>query len=147
MDLTATVLAACGVAPPSTEIARVVTIGPADNTTARSIVFSSSRHVPRPIVLLQGSEDPVVQPLDATAGPLRVLLHEVFDEGRDVIATVPQWRNLNRDHVQPVEKIFLKRSVGHHLPRIAVGRGNHSKVDLFGPLGSERLEFPLLEHA
>ena len=54
---------------------------------------------------------------------------------------------LDRDDVEPVEEVLLEPAVGHHLPEVAVGGGDDAHVDALGPLGAERLELALLQHA
>jgi hypothetical protein len=53
--------------------------------------------------------------------------------------------NLDRDHVQAVEQIFLEPLFSDHLPQVAVGGGDDADVNLFGPLRAERLELALLQ--
>ena len=104
-------------------------------------------HVARPVVLLQRLHHLVVHLLDVLAGPLRVLFDEVIDQHGDVFAPLAQRQNLNRDDVQPIVEVLLEPRLGDHLLQIAVGRRDHAHLHALRPLGAERLEFALLQHA
>ena len=76
-----------------------------------------------------------------------MLLDEVIDERRDVVAPFAQRRDLDRDHVEPVVEVLLEPAVADHLFQIAVGRGDDPHVHALRALGAERLELALLQHA
>ncbi len=69
-------------------------------------------NVAGPVVLLQPGQHAVVDPVDAPAGPMRVLLNEVLDQRRNVVAPLAQRRDLDRDHVEAIEQILLELAVG-----------------------------------
>ena len=118
-----------------------------DSTTARSIVFSSSRTLPGQSDACSVSSTPGATPSMRLPARCACLRDEVLDQRRDVLAPLAQRRNVDRDHVEPVEEILLEPAVGDHLPEVAVGRGDDPHVDLLGALGAERLELALLQHA
>ena len=110
-------------------------------------MFSSSRTLPGQSYCCTAASDAVFHALDPLAGALRVLADEVFDEYGDVLAPLAQRRDLDRDHVEPVEEILLELALGDELPQVAVGGGDHADVDALGALRPERLELALLQHA
>ncbi len=71
----------------------------------------------------------------------------MIHERRDVVATLAQRRNRDRNDVEAIEQIFLKLALGDHLPQIAVGRRDDAQVDVLGALGAERLELAFLQDA
>ena len=67
------------------------------------------------------------------------------DEQRDVLFAIPQWRRLEREHVEPVEQVGPEPAGLHRLAEVVVGGGDDAGVDLDGPRASHALDFPLLE--
>src|SRR4029453_10651388 len=57
-----------------------------------------------------------------------------------------EWRNLDGNHVQPVEEIVLKLTLGDELAQVAVGRRDHAAGDHTTAPGPQRLELALLQH-
>src|SRR5205807_7547963 len=51
-------------------------------------------------------------------------------EQRNVFATLPQRRQVNRNHAQAIEKILSKLTGGHGLLQIAICSGNNPHVDI-----------------
>src|SRR5437763_1125288 len=76
-----------------------------------------------------------------------MLTQKMFNERRDVVATLAQRRQFDRNDVQAIEEIFLKTAFGHHLAKISIRGRNHTNVDFFGAFGTEWFEFALLQHA
>ena len=133
--------------PPSTDTARAVITGPADNTTARSMVFSSSRTLPGQSYCCRPASTP--SSIRSMRRPVRCacLRTKCSTSAGMSSRRSRSGGNLDRDDVEAVEQIFLELAVGDHLPQIAVGGGDDAHVDLLGPLGAERLELALLQHA
>ena len=71
----------------------------------------------------------------------------MLHEQRNVVAAFAQRRQLHRDHVQPVEEILAKRSVGDHPREIRVRGGDDADVDLDRVRVADALELALLQHA
>ena len=86
-------------------------------------------------------------PSIALAGAAGVAADEVLDQQRNVLAPLAERRHRDRNDVQTVVQILLEPAVADELAQVAVGRGDHAHVDLNRPLGPERLELALLQHA
>ena len=43
---------------------------------------------------------------------------------RNILLTIAQWRQLQRDHIEPVEKIFAEASLRHGLLQVDVRRSD-----------------------
>ena len=67
--------------------------------------------------------------------------------GQDVVAAVPQRRNRDVEHLQPVEQVLAEGATGHRLVQVAVGRGDHPDVRFDEPRATEALELAFLQHA
>src|SRR4029450_10991718 len=92
-------------------------------------------HVAGPLVLLQSRQSVVVDAFDPAAGSLCVFLDEMLDQGRNVLAALAEWRNLDGNHVQPVEEIVLKLTLGDELAQVEGGRGDHADGEYVDALG------------
>src|SRR3982751_1901150 len=77
-------------------------------------------NVTRPRVMLQRSHIVSVDRVDALAECFGELLDETPDQQRDVLDALPQWRDMNREHVQPVVEILSKRPLSDALFEIAM---------------------------
>src|SRR5262245_25888885 len=130
----------CGVAALRIETVRAAITLPSQSTTARSIVFSSSRTLPG-----QSYCCSAVIALSSTRS-MRVLANEMIDERGNVVTPFAQRRQLDRNHVEPVEQVLLELAFGDHLAKIAVAGRDHADVDALGPFTAERFELALLEH-
>ena len=64
-----------------------------------------------------------------------MLLDEVLDEHRDVVAALAQRRDADRDHVEAVVQVLLEAAVGDHLLQVAVGGGDDADVHALRALG------------
>ena len=76
-----------------------------------------------------------------------ILLEEVLREIRDVVLALAQGRQEDVDDVQPVVEILTEPALVHHVPKIAVGRGDDPHVDLDRFHSAETHELALLHHA
>ena len=70
---------------------------------------------------------------------------EMFHEERNVVATLAQRRQLNRNHVQAIEQIFAKRAGRDHPGEVRVRGGNHTHIHLDRLIVADALELPLLQ--
>src|SRR5262249_59988272 len=87
--------------------------------------------------------DPVERPIMLS----RVLLNEPADEQRDVLAPVPQRRQMNAQHVEPVEQVGAKSTLVDELAERLIGGRDDANVNLDGRGAADPHELPLLEHA
>src|SRR3972149_2612134 len=51
-----------------------------------------------------------------------------MDERKDVFGALPQWRNIDLDHIEAVVQVLAKSSGAHGLLQVAVGDGNDANV-------------------
>ena len=76
---------------------------------------------------------------------------EVFDktlhEQRNVFAAFAHRRQVDRNNIQPVIKIFTEGAVLYHLLEIGAGGGNDSDVDLYGAVSAHALKLAFLQDA
>ena len=76
------------------------------------------------------------------------LAHEMFDQRRDVFAALAQRRQLDPEHVQPVEKVGPECC----LPRSSFSRSllvaaTHAEIDFDDLIAAYPGNLPLLQHA
>ena len=64
-----------------------------------------------------------------------------------VFGTLPQRRDVNRQHVEPEPEVFAELPLAHRRGEILVGRGDHAHVDREGPLPAHPMDDARLEHA
>ena len=70
-----------------------------------------------------------------------------FASPANIFFVVAQRRDIDRDHVKPVVKVFAKRSIFERGAQVAVGGSQKPNVDLDGARAAQALEFALLQHA
>jgi hypothetical protein len=97
-----------------------------------------------PAVLLERGEALVTEEVGAALG---VHLDEVVRQKRDVIAALPQRRQVDGDHVDAVEEVLAEFAVLHRRGEIELGRHEHAHVEPDGLLPAEALERALLQDA
>ena len=78
---------------------------------------------------------------------LGILLQEMLHQQRNIFAALPQRRQIDADHVEPVEKIFAELALPHHLAKIHVGRGDDAHVHLNFLHAAEVHELAVLQYA
>src|ERR1700722_17554738 len=71
----------------------------------------------------------------------------MVDQQGNVFAALAQRRHADRNHVQPVVKIFAKLVFGNGLIQIAVGGGDHPHIDGNLAGAAHRTHGPFLQHA
>src|SRR5262249_49922528 len=72
-------------------------------------------------------------------------IHEVSDERRDVLGTLAQGRQVDREDVQSVVEVVAEAALVDHRKQIPVGRRDHAHIDLDRPRATEALELLLLK--
>ena len=77
----------------------------------------------------------------------RVPGEEVAREKGDVLPAVPEWWQVDPDHVEPVEKVLAKRPIAYGTLEVAIGRGHDAQVDGDGAVVAEAPDAPFLQHA
>jgi hypothetical protein len=102
-------------------------------------------HVARPVVVHENGHRPwrdgqnLALPLGSQA-----LQKELYEQ-RDIGLTLPQRREVDRNHVQAVVQILSELSLAHEAGEIAMGGGDHADVHLDGLVAAESLELLLLQ--
>ena len=71
--------------------------------------------------------------------------HEKFRERQNVFAALPQGRQVDRKHAEPVEQIGAEPPLPHSSLEAAIGRRNQPHVDPPGLRGAQPLERALLD--
>src|SRR5262245_55720281 len=56
------------------------------------------------------------------------LHQEMFCQGGDVVATLPQWRDVDREYAQAKIEVFAELTVRHQLTQRPIGSGHDSDV-------------------
>src|SRR4029077_20524787 len=73
-------------------------------------------------------------------------MHEVTDEQRNVVRTLPEGRNSNRKHVETIVEIRTKLLLPHHRFKVAIGRRDQSSICPECLVATKPLKFSFLEH-
>lgn len=104
-------------------------------------------HVPGPGVAAQGFFRAGAEPQAAQAQARTVAFQEAARQQQDVIAAFSQWGNRHRIDRQPVIQIGPECAVAHALAQVAVGGGDHPRVDMAWVVGAKPLDFAVLQRA
>ena len=96
-------------------------------------------HEPRQGRRFEPGHGAAAQPVHAVDAPLH--------QQGDVLAPRAQGRQLQPDHVDPVEQVAAESALGHQRLQVPVGGREDAHVHPFTFCCPERLELPLLEHA
>jgi hypothetical protein len=83
--------------------------------------------------------------MNALAHSPRVFPHEVFHQHLDILAPLAQRWQLNREHIQAIEKIFSEFLVSNVLVQIAIGRGDNPDVDVQSSHSAEPFKLSVLQ--
>src|SRR5437763_8415682 len=65
----------------------------------------------------------------------------------DVVQSLAQRWNMNRENLKAEEQILAEGAVGDHRGKIAIGRANHADVDRPGPNVADRHDAAFLQNA
>src|SRR5258708_20954605 len=84
---------------------------------------------------------------DVLLQPRVVLLPEVLDEERNVLAPLAQGRQEDRHHVEPVEEVLAEPAGGDLAGQVARGGGDEAHLDPRGLHAADALELALLDGA
>ena len=103
--------------------------------------------VARPAVGLEGGNRVVGEALDRLARLVNHAVQEVPGQERDVGNPLAQRRQLDVDHVDPVEEVLAESTLGDQLGQVIVGGQDHPGVDGEGLVAADLLELEVLEDA
>src|SRR5260370_277702 len=101
--------------------------------------------VPRPGVAAHRVQGLGRDHLDPPLHPPGEALNEMTHQRLDVLGSLPQRRDLDREDVQAVVEVVAEPLLLDHLDEVAVRRGDQADVDLDRPGAAEALERLLLE--
>jgi len=85
--------------------------------------------------------------LDLFAHPTSVLVGEVPDEKRNVVATFSQRRDINRKHLQAIVKVTAKLLFHDHLTEIGIRSCQQSDIDPLCASTAQSFELLFVEHS
>src|SRR5262249_9313336 len=102
--------------------------------------------VARPVPVLQHLERVRRDLRNWTPHPLRQPVGEVPGEYRDVVLSLAQRRNADREDVQAIEEIAPERSLLDHGPQLPAGGGDDPDIGVPRPRAAEPFELALLQH-
>ena len=102
-------------------------------------------HVARPGIPDQRVHDFRWNAFDSSADALRELLGEMTNQQRNVVATLAQRRQQDREHVQAIEKVAAKLAVGDHLRQVSIRCRHQPHIHTHRARASQAFEFLLLE--
>ncbi len=103
-------------------------------------------HIARPGVRAQGVHCLLGDAVNLAADAGAEVVDVAFHQHRDVLAAVPQRRDLERHNAQAVKQILAEVLRLHLFFQVAVGGGHHPHVHLEGFLAAHPLYFMLLQH-
>ena len=83
---------------------------------------------------------------NTAAGVSGKLFQEVINQIGDILLALPQRRQVDRQHIQPVVEVLAKCPLFQRRPQVLVGRGNDSNVHLSRLGAAQAFEFALLQH-
>src|SRR5215213_2923558 len=76
-----------------------------------------------------------------------MLLEEVVDQNRNVVASLPKRWNVNRQHVDAVIEIVTEATVSHHRAQVAICGGDHAHVHVHFVCTTNAPDLSLLKRA
>jgi hypothetical protein len=82
-----------------------------------------------------------------TIQPPRTLSDEVQHQRRDVLGTLTERRDFDREYAEPVEEVLSEAASLDLLLQVAIGRGDDPDIHPARPGLAEALELTLLQHA
>src|ERR1700761_8541248 len=85
--------------------------------------------------------------MDRLAMTCGKLSNEMLGKRRDIFSSFPQWRQHDRENVQPVIEISTKLPVLDHPRQLLMRRSNYTHVNLQSAASSQTLDLLLLENA
>ena len=78
--------------------------------------------------------------------PCAELGQEIFGQGADILAPLPQGRNTNRHYAQAIVEIFAELLLRHQFRQIAVGGREHPHGNAYRLLPAHAMKLAFLQH-
>src|SRR5262249_5681291 len=104
-------------------------------------------NVARPIVALEQVVCFLADIFNLFTSFLRIALHEILDQQRDVIGSLLERWELDKGYVDPAEKVLAKRASRYGFVQSAIGRGYDHYINAYRLDGPNLLNFSLLQYA
>src|SRR5512136_1173643 len=71
---------------------------------------------------------------------------KVKDEKGDILTPLPQCRNGQRHHVQPIKEVFAEFAQFDHPAEVFVGRGDHPDINSLRASSAQPGDLVILQH-
>src|SRR5690242_19897920 len=104
-------------------------------------------HVSGPRMLVEGFERRWIERGNVLAVALRVAVKEMVRKEVDVLAAVPQRRQVNLDGIQPEEKVLTEPAGRRFGVYVRVGRGENAHIHTACGRGTDALEIARFQNA
>src|SRR5688500_10340814 len=78
---------------------------------------------------------------------LAVFFQKVLEQRNDIVLAVAQWRQVYRNHVNPIEQVISEHSLAHLILEVLVGGDDHANVDFEGHFAADGIKLALLQYA
>ncbi|OPZ59375.1 MAG: hypothetical protein BWY87_01038 [Deltaproteobacteria bacterium ADurb.Bin510] len=104
-------------------------------------------HITGPGVIHQGLLGFGREARDSALETLVEQRQEVLKQQRDVLAALPERRQGELDHLEPVIEILAKFALSDHLAQVAVGGRDHAGANLDGRAVADAFKLAFLQHA
>ena len=103
--------------------------------------------IPRPIKFAKIAKRLGIRPPDRPGVLFGISGREEFNEFRDVVHPLAQWRDVQLDHIEPIEEVFAKPAGRNLSLEIAIRRRQYLHVDRQRMRCPDRRHFALLQHS
>ena len=117
------------------------------STLALAIMFSNSRTFPGHAYSHNNSTADAFQFTRIALQSLCRARQEIIDQFRNIFRPIAQRRHGKRNDSQSIIQVFAKTAGGNFLLQIAIARGQHAHVNIYGIAGADALERFFLQHA
>src|SRR5262249_4441819 len=102
-------------------------------------------NVARPLVFSEHLQSSLLNILYLFPGLAGVALGEVLHEQGDVLFPLPQWRAIDRKHIESIKEILTKRASVDHSRQVAVRSRDDPHVDRDGLVSADALKLTFLQ--
>lgn len=82
-----------------------------------------------PTVLHQDRQGIIVNTLERDSQPIGNVVAEVFDQQRNVLWTLAEWRQVQMHRLEPIVEVFAERTLPHFVGKIAIGCSDDANVN------------------
>ena len=104
-------------------------------------------NVARKAIRQQRVNQPGTEACDMAPMTATEMAQKVAHQQRNIFASLPQWRQVNREHIQPIEQVLAKTASLHFVAQVKVGRGDNPHIHLNGRSATYPFNFTFLQGA